>query len=1263
MMQPIFEQTVPDWIVGGGEMGKLVRSMDWSETPLGPTDSWPQSLRTTVNICLASDLPICIIWGPELVQIYNDGYRVICGGKHPRSMGQNFPECWSEAWPIIGAAHDSALAGNTAFLEDQHIFLSRHGYNEECFFTFSFSPVRSEDGKIGGLFHPVIEMTAKVLGERRTRSLRDLATLAGRAKTIEEAIALSTQTLAPYPFDLPFVLTYLIDGTKQQARLAAATGLPASSAASPRLVDLCAPGESSWPLGEVALSGLALQLNDVQQRFGPVCCSAYPEPVRVALLLPITPPGMDRPVALLVVGVSPRLALDERYKGFYDLLAAAVTTAVANARAREEEIKRAEALAALDRAKTDFFSNVSHEFRTPLTLLLGPLEEVLTMQHGVLPVGAHEQISIVHRNALRLQKLVNTLLDFSLVEANRLRATYRATDLAAVTSELASVFQSAVEKAGMRLVVDCPPLQESVYVDLDMWEKIVLNLISNAFKFTLEGAITVTLEDAAHTVKLSVRDTGAGIDAAQLPHIFERFHRVEGVPARTHEGTGIGLALVQELVRQHGGTVAVESVPGQGSSFVVTIPKGSSHLPAARLALDGTATPSALPDGRYATEVLRWLPAKESEPAPSEAPLSGSASSVARQRILLVDDNADMRAYVSRLLRERYAVETVPNGEAALAAVRSSPPDLVIADVMMPHLDGLGLLARLRADPATSSLPVIILSARAGEESRAEGIVTGADDYLIKPFNAQELLARVGAQLQLARVRREANLSLRESEARLRAFVTASSDVVYRMSPDWSEMRHLDGRDFIADAKEPRRGWIQEYIHPDDQPRVLEAIDEAIRTKSPFELEHRVRRIDGTLGWTSSHAIPLLDAEGAITEWFGAASDVTLRKEAAEALGRFAVELTDADRRKNEFLAMLAHELRNPLAPISAAAHLLKFGKVDEARVRQTSEIIDRQVRHLTSLVDDLLDVSRVSRGQIELEMVPLEMRGVVADALEQVNPLMLQRGHQLVLHLAPGAARVLGDAKRLVQVIANLLANAAKYTPEGGNIRLAMQVEHEQVVLTVQDDGIGLTADLIPHIFELFIQAERSSDRSAGGLGLGLALVRSLVELHGGKASCVSAGLGCGSVFTVTLPLLAADEVVSNAATAVCQPVDVRRSLLIMIVDDNVDAALTMAMLLEDIGHRVIVEHGSRVALERARKEQPDVCLLDIGLPEINGNQLAQQLRAQSETAAATLIAVTGYGQERDRRESLAAGFDEHMVKPLDFDRLEALLTTIVLR
>ena len=384
--------------------------------------------------------------------------------------------------------------------------------------------------------------------------------------------------------------------------------------------------------------------------------------------------------------------------------------------------------------------------------------------------------------------------------------------------------------------------------------------------------------------------------------------------------------------------------------------------------------------------------------------------------------------------------------------------------------------------------------------------------------------------------------------------------------------------------------------------------------------------------------------------------DIDERKQSHE-------RLQASDRRKDEFLAMLAHELRNPLAPISAAAQLLKVGNVDEARIRKTSDIIGRQVKHLTGLVDDLLDVSRVSRGQVELEKMPLEMRAVVVDAVEQINPQILQRGHHLVLDLAPGAARVSGDAKRLVQVIANLLANAAKYTPVGGNIRLAMQVEQEQVVLTVEDDGIGVGPDLIPHIFELFVQAERTSDRSAGGLGLGLALVRSLVELHGGKASCRSAGLGRGSVFTVTLPLLAADEAVTHVVWAIGQPVVVGMPLLIMIVDDNVDAALVLAEVLELLGHRVIVEHGSRAALERARIEQPDVCVLDIGLPEIDGNQLARQLRAHSETASATLIAVTGYGQERDRTNSLAAGFDEHMVKPLDIDRLEALLTVVVQR
>ena len=415
-------------------------------------------------------------------------------------------------------------------------------------------------------------------------------------------------------------------------------------------------------------------------------------------------------------------------------------------------------------------------------------------------------------------------------------------------------------------------------------------------------------------------------------------------------------------------------------------------------------------------------------------------------------------------------------------------------------------------------------------------------------------------------------------------------------------------------------------------------------------------RVSGTIEY--QHAFP-----GGVSTWFEIRAYPTpeggmaiLFRDIDERV-RSNEKLQIADRRKDEFLAMLAHELRNPLAPISAAADLLKLGNIDEDGIRLTSEIISRQVRHLTRLVDDLIDVSRVSRGIVELEMVPVEIHTVVMDAVEQVNPLILRLGHRFVLDLAPETVQVSGDAKRLVQVMTNLLANAAKYTPEGGNIRLALRVENNKIKLTVYDDGVGLGDDLIHHIFDLFVQAERTPDRSAGGLGMGLTLVKSLVELHGGEVGCFSAGPGCGSSFTVTLPLLVTREIVLPVIPATGPPINAEKPLFIMIVDDNVDVTVMIKMVLESRGHRVIVEHSSRIAIERARIETPDICLLDIGLPEIDGNELARRLRNQKETAATCLIALTGYGQEQDRITSLAAGFNEHMVKPVDMDSLEVLM------
>jgi PAS domain S-box-containing protein len=377
-----------------------------------------------------------------------------------------------------------------------------------------------------------------------------------------------------------------------------------------------------------------------------------------------------------------------------------------------------------------------------------------------------------------------------------------------------------------------------------------------------------------------------------MPRLFERFHRVEGVTGRTQEGSGIGLALVRELVRLHGGEVSAESVAGKGTSFVLTIPLGTAHLQGQRIVPATAPNSTALRAVHYVEEALRWLP--DANPAQGEAltsvdtlqpePGAGLQVSGERPRILLADDNADMRQYLQRLLSEHYHVEAVSDGRAALDAVKQSMPDLILSDVMMPRLDGFGLLRGIRADQGLCALPVILLTARAGEESRVEGMQAGADDYLEKPFSAKELLARVGSLLQITRLRRESEQAIRQSEERFRALVRASSDVVYRMSADWSEMRFLQGREFIADTHEPSRTWLEKYLHPDDRPQVMKVIGEALRTKSVFESEHRVVRLDGTVGWAFSRAVPLLGMDSEIVEWFGAVSDVTARKRAEEEL-------------------------------------------------------------------------------------------------------------------------------------------------------------------------------------------------------------------------------------------------------------------------------------------------------------------------------------------------------------------------------------------
>ncbi|WP_316160305.1 PAS domain-containing protein [Bradyrhizobium sp. SZCCHNRI20481] len=886
-----------DFLQGGGEMGALMRIHDWSRTPLGPPESWPQSLRTSVSTCLDCAFPILIWWGQELVMLYNDEYRPILGSqKHPAALGAPGRAVWSEIWEVISPMLRQVVGlGEATRSRDMPLFIDRHGYLEETYFSFSYSPIRDETGGVGGVFTPVIETTARVVGERRMRTLRDLAAR-GRADSLAHACREATDVLAENPHDVPFAVIYQLSEDQRSARLLSAAGVQPDSAIAPAQIALDGNGGALWPIREAARAAAPIRVVLDRAKFAGVPTGAWPEPPQLALALPVAT-GREQATAILICGVNPRRALDAEHQGFFDLMAAQLGSAFAETLAYEQERRRAETLAEIDRAKTAFFANVSHEFRTPLTLMLGPLEDVLLRSQS-LPPADRDRLEIAQRNALRLLKLVNTLLDFSRIEAGRMQAVYAPVDLASLTAEIASTFRSAIEAAGLRLIVDCPPLPEPAYVDREMWEKIVLNLLSNAFKFTFTGDIEVRLVTCDRHFELSVKDTGTGIPQHELPRLFDRFHRVAGARGRTHEGSGIGLALVHELAELHGGSVAATSEAGQGSTFVVRIPRGRSHLPSDQVDAAPAQEPMFRGERPFIEEALRWLP--DTPPLDAHAvrdidvPAPSANRAGPRPRILLADDNADMRDYVRRLLAARYDVETVADGEAALAAIARDKPDLVLSDVMMPRIDGMQLLARLRADEQVGTIPVILLSARAAEESRVEGMEAGADDYLIKPFSARELLARVEAHLKMARLRAEATERLRASEERYRAFVTASSDVVYRMSPDWREMRQLQGKDFIADTMKPSQGWLAKYIHQDDQPQVMAAISRVVATKSMFELEHRVIRIDGSLGWIHSRAIPILGRNGEIIEWFGTARDISEQNKAERELRKSEERLRSA---------------------------------------------------------------------------------------------------------------------------------------------------------------------------------------------------------------------------------------------------------------------------------------------------------------------------------------------------------------------------------
>jgi PAS domain S-box-containing protein len=740
------------------EVGGDLARVDWASTPLGPPGEWPQSLQTAVSILLSSRFPMWMAWGEQLTFFCNAAYRRdTLGRKYPWALGRPANEVWAEIWDDIGPRIETVLrTGEATWDEGLLLFLERSGYSEETYHTFSYSPLRDDSGAVVGMLCVVSEDTDRVIGERRMATLRDLGSDPSVIRTEQEVLAFTGRQLDRNHKDLPFTLTYLFDeGT---ARLSAATGIPPGHPAAPAALPVDDP-DGVWPAAAPA-RGETVLVPLTGGAFAELPAGAWPRPPRQALVVPLVQQG-SAPYGFCVAALNRYRELDEGYRGFIELTAGYIASGIGSARSYQAQQRRAEELAELDRAKTTFFSNISHEFRTPLTLIMGPVEE-LRARFADAEDDIRQELDVVHRNGLRLGKLVNTLLDFSRIEAGRMQARHEPVDLAVVTAELASVFRSAVEKAGLAFEVDCPPLDEPVYVDRGMWEKVVLNLLSNALKFTFDGEVRVRVRRSDTHAVVTVSDTGIGVPAAEMPRLFERFHRIENARSRSNEGSGIGLALVRELVGLHGGSIDARSGEDEGTTFTIRIPFGTAHLPPGSVVPESSRTTVSATADPYVQEALRWLPESSggapdggmAVPGDVRPALEPGQQPAVSGRVLVADDNADMREYLSRTLAGAgYEVTAVADGVEALHAVRRDVPDLVVSDVMMPRLDGLGVVARLRADTRTAAVPVVLLSARAGQESSIEGLQAGADDYLVKPFAAAELLARVRANIELARLR------------------------------------------------------------------------------------------------------------------------------------------------------------------------------------------------------------------------------------------------------------------------------------------------------------------------------------------------------------------------------------------------------------------------------------------------------------------------------------------------------------------------------
>ncbi len=1255
-----------------------MRACSWSLTPLGAPPQWPASLSAVVRVILTSRFAMWMAWGPELTFLCNDAYLPTVGLKRDWVIGARSDKVWAEIWPDIGPRIQHVLAtGLATWDEALLLYLERSGFSEETYHTFSYSPLADDAGVTTGMLCVVAEVTERVISERQLSVLRDVGTRLAAASTRAEVMKGLETCLASGARDVPFALVFL--ATRQGVAQRTAVHDPAHqlALAMPQ-ADLSSP--AAWPLPQTAHGAPVLvdleqicpgwsQLGD-RQGAPPDQGSEAPSQ---ALIAPISGAEGGEVVGYLVTGLNPHRSFDSSYRGFIELLTAQVAAAVARADEYERARERADALAEIDRAKTAFFSNVSHEFRTPLTLMLGPLEDALAAAEA-MSAGQRERLQIAHRNALRLLRLVNSLLDFSRIEAGRMEANYLPTDLAALTADLASSFRAATDKAELRLVVDTPPLSQPAYVDRDMWEKIVLNLVSNAFKFTFAGEIGVALRELDGAARLTVRDTGIGVPASQIDRLFDRFHRVEGARGRSFEGSGIGLALVRELVGLHAGDITVESEEGRGTAFHVTIPLGTAHLLPDQVKPAAAATATASRSQTFVEEALRWLPGEAGDAlmdagAARDVPHGGEPLTQERRRVVLADDNADLRDYITRLLTGHgYEVEAVADGEAALAALRLQRPDILVTDVMMPRLDGFGLLSAVREDASLRDLPIVMLSARAGDDSKIEGLDAGADDYLTKPFSARELLARVAANIAMARLRREAAAAVsasetkaREQAERVQLALDAGAIIgtwIFDVPANNVVGDERFARSFGLDPARCAAGLtVQEVrgsIHEDDRETVAATTEAALHRGGPYRCEFRVRQHDGVYRWIEANGRVDQDENGVAIRFPGVLIDIEHRRAIEEALRRLNQELEsrvqqaigqreqveEALRQSQKMEAVgqltggIAHDFNNLLTGISGSLQILET-RIAQGRLDAVPRYIDAAqgaAKRAAALTQRLLAFSR----RQTLDPKPTNVNRLIKDMEELVRRTTGPTVEVEVVG-AIGLWPVLIDPNQLENALLNLCINARDAMPNGG--RLTIETANrwfdghagphrdlppgQYVSLAVTDTGTGMSKETIGRIFEPFFTTKPLGQ----GTGLGLSMIYGFVRQSNGQVRVYSE-LGHGTTMTMYFPRHYGEADSSESAAEDGAAFESGYGESVLVIDDEPTVRLLVVDTLQDAGYRVLEAEDGPSGLKILQSEtRIDLLLTDVGLPGgMNGRQVADAARALRPNLK--VLFITGYAE-----------------------------------